>query len=295
MTDVATKAVIKLRPGEQYSALVETTEDGTEQTYYPKRFAVYWEAEKLQICQGFEPRTNDDSNPPNVITSVKGTARLKSDYYVSVIGEPKNKTATVELYIHQDDSPTLLKIDDHEPEPGLFFSPPYGRACMGFSRADLEIQSNDQWWLECRLHSSALRHLIGAIQNGTVERVTLSVRLNNLFTDEPPYVPYISSEHLFLRPSTKDDTIETPEMAHGWLEGLGLRLRSVDLSPMKEPEPEPDSEPSPVHNPSEVRDSDSSPVVQASKLMATHIDELHRTMKWIGSLIIVILLVLLFK
>lgn len=285
------EVAVKIRQSEKYRALIETREDGKEVTYYPRRFAIHWNCTKLEVRQSFEYRTETDIDPPRMFTYVTGIAYLTSDRSISVIGEPKNETVSVALSFRPDDSPDLLKGDDSEREPGLILSSPYGRAHMGFSRADWEIRSTDEWWLQCSLHSTVLRHLIDAIRTGTLEQVSLSVRLNNLFTDQPPYVPFSRDEYLFLRPNTGDNTISMREMTHGWLEGIDIRMRSLDLSPPQEPNPEPDE----TQEQPEVLVLGPTPLVQASQLMAAQIDALRKTMKWVGGLIVVVLLLLLFK
>jgi len=233
------EAVIK--PGEvEYGALIETRKDGKEETYYPMQFVTHWYCKKLQIRQGFVYLEEGDQYPPKMITYVTGIAGLDSARDVSVIGEPENRTGTVKLFFRPNDSPDLLKESETEKEePRFRLFHPYGRACMGFNRANWEFQSNDEWWLECYLHSTALQHLINAISTRTLNQARFSIRLRNLYTDEPPYVPYsLGKERLFLRPDKRDNTIDAPEVAYGWLEGLELDLGTVDIAPPSEPEPD---------------------------------------------------------
>lgn len=286
------KVAIKLRNGEENGALIETREDGKEENYYPKQFATHWSCEKLQVRQGFAYREEGDQDPPKTITYVTGIARLSSDYDVSVIGEPENKAATVEVSFRPDDSSDLLEESENEKKESRYrLSRPYGRAILGFNRADWEIRSDDQWWLECRLHSTALQPLIDAITAGTLKQANLSVRLNNLYTDEPPYVPFSREAHLFLRPDKRDNTIDMPEIAHGWLEGLGLGLGVVDIASTSEPELDYEQD----TRKADVADSASQPAIQASQFVAARIDALRITVKWVGGLIAAALFLLLFK
>lgn len=286
------KVAIKLRDGEEGGALIETREDGKEETYYPKQFATHWNCEKLQVRQGFAYREDGNQDPPKTITYVTGIARLSSDYDISVIGEPDNKTATVELSFRPDDSLDLLEESENEKKESRYrISRPYGRAILGFNRADWEIQSDDQWWLECRLHSTALQPLINAISAGTLSQASLSIRLNNLYTDEPPYVPFSREAHLFLRPDKRDNTIDMPEIAPGWLEGLGLGLGTVDIAPPSKPEPAYEQD---THK-ADATDSVSQSAIQVSQFVAARIDALRLTMKWVGGLIAAVLFLLLFK
>lgn len=291
MTYGEEKVFIKLRDGEKDGALIENRE-GKENTYYTKQFATHWNCEKLQVHQGFAYREEGDKNPPKTITYVTGIARLSSDHDVSVIGEPQNTTTTVELSFRPDNSPDLLNKSENETEESRYrLSRSYGRAFMGFNRGDREIRSNDQWWLECHLHSTALQHLINAISAGTLSKASFSVRLNNLYTDEPTYVPYSREAHLFLRPDKRDNTINAPEVAFGWLEGLGLSLRTVEIAPTFEIEPDHEQD---THE-ADVADSEPQPTIQASQLVADRIDALRQTVKWAGGLIALSLSLLLLK
>jgi len=287
------KVAIKLRDGEEKGALVEIREDGKEKTYYPKQFATHWKCEKLQVIQGFAYRDESDQDPPKTVTYVTGTARLSSDYDVSVIGEPENKAITVELSFRPDDSPDLLEESESEKKESRYrLSRPYGRTILGFNRADWEIESDDQWWLECRLHSTALQPLINAISAGTLSQASFSSRFNNLYTDEPPFVPFSRKAHLFLRPDERDNTIDMPEIAHGCLEGLALGLGSVDVAPVSQPEPDYEED---LHG-ADVTDSAPQSAVQASQFVAARVEALRVTVKWVGGLIAAALfLLLLFK
>lgn len=289
------KVVVKLRDDEKLNELIETCEDGKERTYYPRIFATHWNCEKLQVRQGFAYRYENDLDPPKMLTYITGVARLNSDYNVSIIGEPENITTTVELSFRPDDSLDLLKVHkDEKREAGMLFSQPYGRAQMGFLRADWEIRSSDQWGLECQLHSTALQPLVDAISSGALKQVSLSVRLNNLFADEHPCVPFSHGAHLFLRPNKQDNTIETPEPAHGWLEGLGLGLQTFDLAPPPPIEPELDYEDDKQQ--AEVPAlAFSQPEIQVLPLIVARIEALRGTIKWVGGFIAVALFLLLLK
>ncbi len=291
------KVVIKLRDDEKLNALIETCEDGKERTYYPRRSAIHWNCEKLQVRQGFAYRDENDLDPPKMLTYVTGVARLTSGYSVSVIGDPQNITTVVEVSFHPDDKLNLLKArEDEKEEEGLMFSHPYGCASMGFWRHDLGIQPSETWWLECRLHNTALQHLIDAISSESLKQASFSVRLNNLFTDEHPYVPFSHGAHLFLRPNKQDNTIEMPAPAHGWLEGIELRLLAFDLAPPPPIVPELAYEDDKQQ--AEVSDSSPSPQqseIQTLPLIVARIEALRGTIKWVGGLIAVAMFLLLLK
>lgn len=286
------KVAIKLEVGEEDDVIIETKNDGNKQAYYPNQFAVHWICENLKLHKNFGDRTKDDLEPPKMLTYITGIARLKYCYGLSVIGEPNNTTIAVELSIRPDDSLDLLKMDEEKPKKGILgFSQLYGCAMMGFNRADREIRSNDKWWLECRLHSAALQPLIDTISNATLENMSLSVCLNGVFTHESPYVPFSRERHIFLRPDIRDNTINFPEVASGWVEGIWLDLKPVDVvSP-----PKPESVCEIEHEPKKIVYPDILPTVQVAQLLANRIDALRETIRLVGGLMVVIFLLLLFK
>ena len=284
--DKITNAV-PLREDSKSGALIEDAV-GAERNYYPRTYHVNWTIESLQVHKGFAFRDEGAEGPPKLQTFVIGAARLQSDYDLSVIGEPGNKTSQVELSFHPDDRLEMLTRDSSDISL-LSYSQAYGRASLGFNRADWESSSGDQWWLQCNLHSAALQSLIDAVESRSIVHATISVKLKGLFSDEPPFVPFSEEAHLFLRPNVRDNTIQFPEPAMGWLVGLGMQLTSVDLnSRLTTPASEAHTE-TPYVEPDSPAESENSGL----SLIAAQIESLRATLKWIGVFITLGVLLLL--
>lgn len=284
------KTAVPLREDPESGTLIAGAVGAEEHKYYPRTFHVDLTIESLRVHKGFAFRSEGAEGPPELQTFVLGAARLESDYDLSVIGEPGNKTRHVQFSLRPDDRLEILTRDSSD--IGLLsFSQAYGRASLGFNRADWESRSNDQWWLECNLHSAALQPLIDAIANRSIAHAGISVKLKGLFSDEPPFVPFSEEAHLFLRPNARDNTIQFPEPAIGWLVGLGLQLTSVDLNPgmttlASEVHPEP------------VQVEPDAPVERDNSglsLLAARIESLRITVKWIGVFVTLGVLLLLLK
>lgn len=288
---------VNLRKGERHDELIETGEDGKERFYYPKRYTVRLECEKLQVCSVVSFEEGDENIRPAAKPRIRGIARIESSANVSLIGEPENRAVRFELSILADESPGLLNPSENEvnDKEMFFLSKPFGRACMGFNRADWEIDSDDQWWLEVRLNGQLLQPVIEAINSGHLERLSLGVQLKNLFTDEHPYAPSFRYEQLFLRPRAKDNSLKMPELAYGWLTELGLGLRSVDLTPKTESEPEEELHPVEEAMQETLAEPEVLAEVQASLILAAHLEALRGTIRWVGGAIVVALVFLVIK
>lgn len=288
---------VNLRKGERHDELIETGDDGKERSYYPKRYTVRWECEKLQICSAVSFMDVNEEKRPTATSRISGVAKLESSANVALIGEPENRVVRVDLSILADESPGLLDPRENEAneKEKFFLSNPFGRAYIGFNRADWEIDSNDQWWLEIRINGQLLQPVIEAINSGHLERLTLGVQLNNLFTNEHPYAPPSRYERLFLRPRENDNSLKIPELAHGWLTEFDLGLCSVDLTPKAESEPEEEMNLTQNKVLKTSVEAEVSDKVQASLVLAAHLEALRRTIQWVGGAIAVALIFLVIK
>lgn len=281
------KVVIQLRDGAKDGELVETRPDGKEHNYYPRVFGVNFVVTQLRVSQAFNYRNKEDEGPSLMHYFVDGIAWLNDDYGLSVIGEPKNKTKKVELQFRADDRPDLLKKQQGDMEM-RGFGGAHGRASLGFNRADWELKSSDQWYLSVYMNSASLQPLIDAVLAGTVKQANLRVSLKRLYSDYPPYMP-IDDSNLYLRPNARDNTIDMPECADGFLEGLRLDYSTVDVRPPAEPEPiEPAEEqnaPEPIVE----------PMLPAIQQLGARIEALRGTVKWLGGLVIACLVIMALK
>lgn len=282
------KVAIKLREGTKDGELVETRPDGKEHSYYPRSYGVSFVVTELRVSQAFNYRAEGDTGPSLMQYFVDGIAWLSDDYGLSVIGEPQNKTKKVELQFRADDRSNLLTKQQGDTEMG--FGGAHGRAFLGFNRADWEIKSPDQWYLCVSMNSASLQPLIDAVLAGTVKQANLRVRLKKLYSDDPPYMP-IDDSNLYLRPNAQDNTIDMPECADGFLEGLRLDYSTIDVRPPVKPEPEPEApaEELSAHEP--VVD----PILPAMQQLDARIEALRGTVKWVGGLIVACLVIIALK
>ena len=114
------------------------------------------------------------------------------------------------------------------------------------------------------------------------------MRLRRLYSDDPPYMP-IDDSNLYLRPNAQDNTIDMPECADGFLEGLRLDYATVDVRPPVEPEAvEPAEQP---NAPDPVVD----PMLPVMQQLSVRIEGLRGTVKWVGGLIVVCLVIIALK
>ena len=280
------KVVINLREGAKDGELFETRPDGKEHSYYPRTFGVNFVVTQLRVSQAFNYRNETDQGPSLMQRFVDGSAWLSDDYGLSVIGEPQNKTKKVDLQFRTDDRPNLLTKQQGDIDMGLGGA--HGRASLGFNRADWEIKNSDQWYLSLYLNSASLEPLIDAVLSGAVKQANLRVRLRRLYSDDPPYMP-IDDSNLYLRPNAQDNTIDMPECADGFLEGLRLDYATVDVRPPVEPEAvEPAEQP---NAPDPVVD----PMLPVMQQLSVRIEGLRGTVKWVGGLIVVCLVIIALK
>jgi len=280
------KIVIKLREGAKDGELIETRSDGKEHSYYPRKFGVSFVVTELRISQAFNYRTEEDEGPALMQFFADGVAWLCDDYGLSVIGEPQNKTRKVELQFRADDRPNLLT--KQEGDAGMGFGGAYGRASLGFNRADWETKTSDQWYLSVYLNSASLQPLIDAVLAGTVKQANLRVRLKGLYSDDPPYMP-IDDSNLYLRPNARDNTIDMPECADGFLDGLRLDYTTVDVRPPAEPK-----QAAPVEDPI-APEPVVDPMLPAMWQLTAGIEALRGTVKWVGGLIVACLVIVALK
>jgi hypothetical protein len=256
------KVIVKLRVGARDGELIETRPDGEERCYYPRTFGVSFVVSELRVGQAFTYRTTENNGPSLMQHFADGIAWLSEDYELSVIGEPQNKTRKVELQ---------LRVDDRSKLPG------HGRASLGFNRANWEAMTSDQWFLSLYLNSASLQPLIDAALAGTVRQMRLQVMLKGLYSDEPPYMPLDYSK-LYLRPNARDNTIDMPERADGFLEGMRLDYATVDTRPPAQPMEVEQGEELIVSKP--VVD----PMLPAIQQLSAGIDALSGTVQWVGGL-----------
>jgi len=280
------KTIVNLRVGDERS-LIETTTTGEEHTYYRHGSSIYLLCERLQIRQSL--RGNEKNEGTEIRTYISGVARLVDDYNLSIIGEPANKTKILSITFELGEGPYVNR-DDPEFEALAIQRTGHGTAMLAFNRADWELNSSDEWWLSCTITSTAFNMLKDSIEKQTLRQANVGLQLKDLFSDQHPYG--FGPSRLYLRPNTKDNSLEIPHHAFGSVSDINISCSSsilVQDVPQQEidDEPEPDSsfeKEMPAHTPN-----------ADSLLMAAQVDALRKTLKWVGGIIAFALLILAFK
>lgn len=276
------KVVIEMTEREDGS-IEHADPDGLKRTYYPGR-QVWLDLQDLQVWRHL--RESEADGAPNLVMQAQGEARLE-DYDLSIIGEPTNKTRSVRVSVEARDLGATLEEADNV--LGISLSKPLGAAQLGFSRSDWEIGNSDEWWLSCYVTGDTLRGLADAVTTGALQSVKLGLRLKDLYTTEHPMAPISGRANLFLRPNRGDNTIEWPQCATGYIIHLSMSLERVDMRPTEAKQDDDSRE----HM--EVREVPPDPIAVAIGALTASVGGLRRTIKWVGGIAAVFLVILALK
>lgn len=274
------KVIVDVREGERAQILYRDRE-GKEHKYYPARYA-YFVVEDLQtLIMLNEPR--EGQTEPVIVRRIRGTARLE-DRSLSVVGDPKSKTRTLVMSIEASDwRPNREPVADDE--LGTTFSNFLGGAMLGFNRHDWEIGNDDEWWSACYLPKQFVQELEASIVSRQLTSVRVGLALRGLYSDEGDWAPVSARSNLFLRPNRKDNDIEYPDLATGFVSSIAFTTAKVDLRQPPEPEemePTDDIEPT----------AEVDPIATAIATLAARVEATRGTIKWVGGFIVVALLFL---
>lgn len=279
------KVVVEVTDGTD-GALEHVSKDGKKHTFYPaSRFNL--DMQELQLWQYLREPAEDNATPV-MVPQLRGTARLE-DYGISVIGEPDNNTRTLTVQLLAAASHPAPEAVDKEALGAFAFSKPVGEAHLGFNRADWEIGNSNEWWLSCHIPEVMHRALVEAVTAGTLTSVGMSLQMKNLYMDGHTYAPAASRNTFFLRPSRHDNTINLPETARGYVMSMGASLSKLDMRPVQIKEDDTEQE----HM--EVREVPPDPVALAIVSLTATVAALRSTLKWVGGIAAVCLVILAFK
>jgi hypothetical protein len=265
-------------------ALEYTSPDGVKHTYYPGR-RISLDLQELQVWRHLKQPKDDVA--PTFALQLQGVARLE-DYGIAVIGEPTNNTRSLKVVFEPGDLGAARAEAESDPE-NIMLTPPVGRAFLGFSRADWEIGNSDEWWLSCYVTTETLEGLSKTVISGSAKSVKLGVRLSNIYSDDHPMAPASSKAHLFLRPDKKDNSINYPENASGYVLHLSVAETAVDMRPIEIAEHDEAQE----HM--ELRAAPPDPVAAALDRLAVAVASLRSSVKWVGGIAAAALVILAFK
>lgn len=252
--------------------------DGAEYTYYPCH-SNWLEIESLEVLTTLgEPR--EEGAEPSVVTRVRGTGRL-GDRSISVVGDPGSRTRTLTVSFEAGQ----WRPKEETKELVSFFTP-LGGAMLGFNRADWEVGNDSEWWMSCFVPKAFIDALSTDIQSGRLITANVGVALHGLYTTEHTYAPISIRGDLFIRPNKRDNTIEIPEMASGYVRSVSFSSAKVDLRKPEPVEVESNTSPDEPLQPSVVAD----PVAIAIETLCARVEKLRGTLQWVGGFIVVALL-----
>lgn len=221
--------------------------------------------------------------PPELTTTVSGTAVLEAGR-IGIVGAPESTTRVIRL--------AFMPVDEGEQEAREKWAQEHGKqplgqlTTVGFTRRDWEIGNDDQWFIQCEVSADTMEAITSSVSSGALREARIGLQLRDIYTDDDWSPPSCSTDW-FLRPGKGDNSIDSPEFAYGAVSSLVLSLESVDLRPQPEAEPEPRED-----APTEVEPD---PGVAGLAAVGERIESLRKTVKWVGGLIALALLVLAFK
>lgn len=293
------KTAVKVKSEDDRKLVIETAE-GKEETYYlnPIR-TMYLRVEQLQVVKSFSSHDGwafwhrvlrDQGAPeppmepaPELTAAVSGTAVLEAGR-IGIIGAPGSKARVFRIAIMPGDEGEQDARDKWAQEHG---KQPFGQlTTVGFTRHDWEIGNDDEWFIQCEVSAGTMETIASAVSSGALREARIGLQLRDIYTDDDWSPPSCSTDW-FLRPSKGDNSIDSPESAYGAVSSLVLALEAIDLRPQAEAVPE-----SCEDAPTEVEPH---PTVAGLAAVGAGIKSLRDTVKWVGGLIALALLMLAFK
>lgn len=264
--------------------LIVRTPEGKEETYYQSPIrTMRLRAEELQVsCGAWAGGLSSVERLPTPQTYVSGTAHLESGS-ISVIGEPSNVAHKFRVSFRVYDPE---EFDRYFKETGKHV---YSTS-VGFVRRDWEIGNDDYWFIEVRVTQQTMDAIVSALSSGSMQGMTLGLTLVNIYSDDNWAPPSVASDW-FLRPSERDNSIRSPEMAHGEVAYLDMTLAKANLLPAAAPEDDYEDEEDEEEKP------EPEPDMRALAIAAVgrKVEELQATVKVVGWVIAIALVVLVFK
>ncbi len=267
-----------------HGALELTEVTGEKRTFY-RADSVWLTLENLELRTSLAA-PKEEGGEPRLLNYLEGLAKL--DQPIAIIGDPSSKTRTLNISFHYRDDWTPPKpVHD---DSILALSPPLGHALLGFNRRDWEIGNEDTWWASCTFPQSFIEQLTAAVRSGHLREMTVVLTLKNLYSDTHDLVPPSMKGRLFLRPNATDNSIGDPQIAAGGVSSLHF---TSDRNEFPEtPDPKVHEEPVAVEAVEPVAEQPPDQVAVALALLAGRIDLLRTSVKWVGGLIFLGLLLI---
>lgn len=162
---------------------------------------------------------------------------------------------------------------------------------VGYEDSASEGGLSADWFVECYLSADAFHELESAVETGKLTKAAVGVDLTNIYTDSK----YSTVADWFIRPRLTDPN-GGPDIAHGDISSSHLELNSVWLGP------EPECLLSPAERLERKQEREgrerlalhptATPEVLALNKLASNIEMLRGTVKWVGGFIVLLLFLL---
>lgn len=259
---------------------------GKPQTFYPAK-SLWLTLQDLQVVQELEPAGG--ATQSTLATYIHGTARF-DDCRLSIIGESENGTRTVQISFAAREIGVADQqgLREWQEALGIAFSDaPLGTARLGYNRSDREMQEPDQWWASCHVPESSLQALCEGVESGRLTAVKVGLCLRNIYMSDQGMVALPGEACLFLRPGKSDNSVESPEIASGYVVHLSLDLSKVSLRRLEEEQGshETPSLQEPI-NPAEA---------DAIGVLVEKLGKLVASLKWLAALVALLVIVFALK
>lgn len=269
-----------------HGEILYTDTAGGQRTYYPSG-QVWLEVQTLAVQTLLaEPKTQEQE--PKPVIRVLGSVAL-ANRSISVVGDPESKTDRLAISFEAVDWPTEQPAQPAGLDDPLELASNLGHATLGFNRAIWDLGTPDDWFVACYLPKAFMDSLVASIRAEQIHDMQLGLVLRHLYTTDHPMAPPKSRGPLFLRPGLKDNTLDFPQLAKGFVSSIHfqsapreLHVRAAEVVQLPEPEiaPLPYQEPEPAP----------APVATSINALAARVDQLRGTLKWIGAFIVLALL-----
>lgn len=264
--------------------LIIQTSEGEEKTYYYSFIrTMYLQVETLEFATALS--NYSFSLVPGVVPSesqaelkpyVRGVASLERGS-ISVIGAPSFNTErlSIAFRVRDEERAARYLAETNEENKGRL-----PHVFLGFNRADWEVGSDDEWYVECEVTQATFETLVNSIFTGNMQEMSIGLQLHDIYSDDN-WSPPSAWSSWFLRPSKDDNRVKTPVSAQGEIASLILKLNTVDLKPKVNQLIEDEEERNPRLTDVEVPDAQAI----AIQTLATNVEKLRGTVKWVGGFI----------
>lgn len=264
---------VDLRPGKGKGLVLHSA--GKERTFHYHTFNVFFEAEGLTVSL----RPNREAMH-RLAVSITGQFSFSNCTGLSVIGEPADKVKSIRVSIYAGNPAALGELLKDPENPSAL-----GFAEMGFIKGDVELGSYDMFFMDVLLPEETVRALADEVTAGRVKNLHLGGRFQNLYTDLEPFMPLAEKRPLFLRPDARENRVDWPEGANGFLESLQAVGPEVVLTQQEQEQ----------HTWSVQEEAAAPSPAQPDSQLAGAVESLRKTVKWVGGLIAFGLLLLVLK